>query len=125
MELWSTPLDNYFGLAGIEPPFAMESTDLWRCYIGTWELVAKRLYLVAIRASFRDGRDVALADLFPGFAQRVFAHWYTGTLTVPEGEMLERYHGGFGGTPARERVISIERGVEVDRTLTFNGPKKP
>lgn len=121
-ELWSTPLDDYLELAGIEPLFAWDSTGLWRCYVGTWELIAKRLYLVSIAATFRDGRKVALADLFPGFPDRVFAHWYSGTLVVPEGEMLAYEHGGFGGTYERELWITILRGAEVRRSTKKNAP---
>lgn len=118
--LWTTPLSQYAELAGIEFPFAMDTTALWRCYIGTWELTAKHLYLVGIDASFRDGRCVGLSDLFPGFEERVFAHWFTGVLEIPEGELIERYHGGFGGTPERERLIGINRGVEVWRHIRVN-----
>lgn len=122
LELWCTPLDDYFDLAGLDPLFAWDSTGLWRSYVGTWELAGGRLYLVSIKASFRDGREVSLPDLFPGVHDRVFAHWYSGTLVVPQGEMIAYEHGGFGGTYERELWITIVRGAEVRRSTKENAP---
>ena len=49
----TNPLDDYFAMAGARPLFASTSTALWRGYVGRWEIVNDRLYLVGLQ------RDVA------------------------------------------------------------------
>ena len=70
-----------------------------------------RLCLVGINAAaFRD-EPVLLARLFPGYGDRVFAHWYSGTLRVPQGRQLKYVHMGYASTYERDLMLQIERGV--------------
>ena len=75
--LTSCPLDEYFGLAHIDSPFASTCTALWRGYIGHWEIVNDRLYLIKLTINFPDDDDVSLEIIFPGYPDRVFAHWFS------------------------------------------------
>ena len=111
MTMATEPLEAYFTLGGERPSFGFVSTALWRGYVGRWEIVDDRLYLVGINAAaFRD-EPVPLERLFPGYGDRVFAHWYSGTLRVPQGRRLAYVHMGYASTYERDLMLQIERGV--------------
>lgn len=116
-----TPLGAYFILGGTGPSLAPVSTALWRCYVGTWEIFDGRLYLVDIDATTRDGRPTNLEDFFPGFPDRVFAHWYSGTLRIPQGKLLEYVHAGFASRTERDLLIEIEDGMVTGEHMRING----
>ncbi len=82
------PLDACFAQGGERPSFGFVSNALWRGYVGRWEIVDDRLYMVGINAAAFRGEPFPLELLFPGFGDRVFAHWYSGTLRVPQGRLL-------------------------------------
>jgi len=84
-----TPLSDYFVLMGLNPDFQDLSTACWRRYIGKWEISLDRLYLIGIRATYEDGTEVMLGSLLPGYDSRVFAHWYSGVLSIPQGDLIE------------------------------------
>jgi len=122
------PLEPWFDLAGIRSPFVCAITWNRRGYTGIWELVAQRLYLVGLSGTFsRTVKDLnfsegSVATLFPDFPERVFAHWYTGTLQaecdVPSGQ------GGTGQPSTRTRivVVELERGRVLRRTERIDPP---
>ena len=78
--LAAEPLAMYFALADRCPPFAGTTSGSGRGYQATWELRDGRLYLVGLRGTLAGGLAGSLADVFPDFHKRVFAHWYSGTL---------------------------------------------
>ena len=121
------PLGEYFALGGARPDFAtFRCTALWRGYIGTWEILDDRLYLIGLTGELEDGSDVSMSTVFPAFPDRVFAHWYTGTLRVPEGRQLEYVHMGYSSEYERDRLIQVERGVVKTVTVRENGkPRDP
>lgn len=103
--------------------FLWTITSCWRAYVGTWEIVDEKLFLVSIEAStVRDGKavDLEVADLFPG-QDRVFAEWYTGPITAehPEANFLGHSVGDqllFD----KEIVFQIERGRLVGMKVQEN-----
>ena len=117
----TNPLDDYFAMAGARPLFPSTSTALWRGYVGRWEIVNDRLYLVGLQGTLEDGSDVTLASIFPDFPERAFAHWYTGTVRVPQGRQLEYVHMGYGSTYERDLLLKIDRGVVVATEIRTNG----
>ena len=118
------PLDEYFAYSGERPNFGWESTALWRGYIGSWEIIDNRLYMTALSGSLEDGTEVKLEALFPGFPDLVFAHWYTGTLHVPDGKLLNYVHAGYGSEYERDILIKVEKGVVTETTVRQNGKAK-
>ncbi|MBM3272519.1 hypothetical protein FJY94_04555, partial [Candidatus Kaiserbacteria bacterium] len=80
LSMCTEPLSDYFALGGRKPEFKFNCTALWRGYVGTWEIVGDRLYIVSLKGTLKDGTAATLESVFPGYTERVFAHWYTGTL---------------------------------------------
>lgn len=119
--LCTEPLGDYFALVGLESPFEPNCSTLWRGYVGTWEIVQSRLYLVDLTGTLRDGTDANLALLFPGFPERVFAHWYTGTMRAPQGKQLRYRHQGYASTYERDLLIAVAKGVVVGTEVRDNG----
>ena len=117
----TTPLEDYFDLGGVRPHFEVTRTTLWRGYIGDWEVVDDHLYLARLKGELEDGSQASLATVFPEFPDRVFAHWYNGTLRLPQGRRLKYVHQGFHSTFEQDLLIDIERGVIVLTRTRDNG----
>jgi hypothetical protein len=117
----TNPLGEYFAMAGLNSPFESNCTALWRGYVGSWEIIDDRLYLIRLQGALKNGGDVTLEAVFPGFPDRVFAHWYSGTVRIPQGKQLEYVHMGYGSTFERDLLLEIERGVVVSTRVHENG----
>ena len=51
----------------------------------------------------------------------MFAHWYSGTIRIPQGELLEYVHGGYASTYERDLLLELERGVVKNVHVRQNG----
>lgn len=120
MVMFSEPLGDYFALGGNKPEFGPSCTALWRGYVGTWEIVDDRLYMVKLTGTLKDGTEATLETVFPGYPDRVFAHWYSGTLQLPEGELLEYVHMGYSRTFERDHLLKIRNGILVGSHVRHN-----
>lgn len=122
VSMCSTPLSDYFAFGGKRPNFdTWYCTALWRGYTGKWEILDGRLYLIGLHGRLEGGGEATLADLFPEYPNRVFAHWYSGTIRVPQGRQIEYVHMGFGSTYESDLFIELERGVVIDTKIRHNG----
>ena len=127
--LCSYPLASYFALGGESVAFRASSTALSRGYIGTWEILdqgpdqgpVQRLYLIRLQGWLQDESPVSLETVFPGYPQRVFAHWFSGTLRLPQGQLLHYVHGGFGSCYEQDLLIDVTRGVVTAKRVRVNG----
>jgi hypothetical protein len=119
--LCSYPLASYFALGGESVAFQASSTALSRGYVGTWEIHDQRLYLTRLQGSLQDESPVSLETVFPGYSQRVFAHWFSGTLRLPQGQLLHYVHGGFGSCYEQDLLIDVMRGVVTAKRVRVNG----
>ena len=117
----SEPLGDYFAFGGESPAFESNCTALWRGYVGTWEILDGRLYLVGLSGTLKDGTEATLASLFPSFPDRVFAHWFSDTLRIPDGKLLDYVHMGYGSTYERDILIRLEKGVVTATEVRTNG----
>lgn len=69
----------------------------------------------------RGGTETNLLEtVFPGYPDRVFAHWYSGTLRIPQGNTLKYVHMGYQSTYERDLLIEVERGVIGDVRIREN-----
>lgn len=121
VSMCSEPLGDFFAFGGRNPEFESNCTALWRGYVGTWEIVGDRLYIVSLSGALKDGTEATLETVFPGYPDRVFAHWYSGTLRIPEGKQLEYVHMGYASTYERDRLLKIEKGLVVSTHVRQNG----
>jgi hypothetical protein len=94
-------------------PMIVGSTACWRGYIGTWEIMDGRFYLVDIVGRYR------LDDSDP-----VFADWSTGVIRIPKGERLHYVHMGFGSVYEEELHVKIEKGQVVKSRTVDNRNKE-
>jgi hypothetical protein len=109
------PLEQCWKRRGRERPrFVAPHSACWRGYSSTWELVDGRLYLRDISGTIAEpgqaGHAATLGELFPGEPAPVFADWFTGTLRVPGGELLESEHMGYESVWSRERQFDLVQG---------------
>ncbi len=125
--LFSEPLALYLMQNQIR--FTSPHTANWRGYVGTWEIIetegVERLYLVGIEAHKDYETILTLPDLFPGF-DKVFAHWFTGELRCPQGDLVEYIHMGYASTYEYELFLEFKQGVLVHKYAIHNKPiEKP
>jgi hypothetical protein len=99
-----------------------ESTDLgtctalWRGYIGHWEIKNSKLLLnkLEVGSCSKETRKVLPLDkLFPGKSQPVFADWYSGTLVMPRGKLVEYVHAGYASRYEKYLILEIKKGFVV------------
>ncbi len=124
VRMCDTPLSGYFALGGRRPEPDFDSfrcTALWRGYVGTWEIFDDRLYLVGLAGELEDGSSGSLATVFPDFPDRVFAHWHSGTIRIPEGKLLQYVHMGFSSRYERDVFLEFRNGNLVSTETRTNG----
>lgn len=124
LRLCETPLDDYLDSIGRHIKFEASSSDLWRGYVGTWENINGRLYLVALEGCMvidNKFTEVSLQDVFPKFPEGLFAHWYSGELRCPRGKLLNYQHGGFMSTYEEDLFIEVRNGLVIGERVVVNG----
>jgi hypothetical protein len=97
------------------------SSTVWRGYIGRWEIVNNRLYMLGLAGQLEDGSEASLETVFPGFAERVFAHWYSGTVLIPRGEPIRYLLGGHVKIYEQDLFLTFDRGVLSRSWIRENG----
>ena len=120
LSMRTEPLSDYFAQMGHQPEFQDQSTACWRGYVGQWEILLDRLYLVGISATYADGTGVGLDSLFPGFADRAFAHWYTGVINISKGKLIKYVHMGYLSQYEQDLFLAVENGIVVETQLRDN-----
>lgn len=121
LPMCTNPLSDYFAMGGANPGFESNCSALWRGYVGSWEIVEGRLYLIGISGTLEGGIEATLSSIFPEFPDRVFAHWYSGTIRIPQGKRIEYVHMGYGSTYERDVLLDLERGVIKKTRVRHNG----
>lgn len=117
----SQPLSDFFFQIGSYPAFARTNTSISRYYIGTWEILNNRLYLTGIQATMQDGTPASLETIFPGYPDRVFAHWYSDELHVMQGRNLRSDRVGDDIITERTLFIKIANGIAIGTRTEKNG----
>ena len=125
LTLYSQPLADYLAANGDQPVFEARTSALWRGYVGTWEIVDSRLYLVALRGWLPGNAEANLATLFPECGGRMFAYWYTGTLRVPQGKLIKYVHQAYDSAHERDLLFEVADGVVQSVTSQQNSTDQP
>lgn len=117
----TNPLSDFFDMGGINPGFVSNCSALWRGYVGSWEIIDGRLYLTALSGTLESGSEASLTTIFPDFPERVFAHWYSGRIRIPQGNQIKYVHMGYGSTFERDLFLDLERGIVKNTSVRHNG----
>ena len=120
LPLRTTPLAPYLGANAKDEIFQATNTANWRGYVGEWEIADDRLFLVDLKGRLKDGSAATLSTIFPNSDGRVLATWYSGTLRVPQGELIEYVHLGFASRYERDVLIEVREGVIVGKSVQEN-----
>ena len=96
VSMCTIPLVYFFAEIGENPQSEIKNTALRRGYFGQWQISDDHLYLVALQGTLQGGAEVSVATFFPGSQSGVFAHWYSGTISIPRGLQLKYMQSGFG-----------------------------
>jgi hypothetical protein len=113
------PLAMYFELEMVEPAFEIQVSSLWRGYVGTWEIVDDRLYMVELTGKLEDGSDANLATIFPSHPDKVFAHWYSGKISIHQGQRI-KYVPGYSSVYEKDLFFIIDKGVVTNVEVILN-----
>jgi hypothetical protein len=94
--------------------FIPKSSSCWRGYRAKWKIEEGRLYLVSISGwvaqSKGPPRFYRIKEVM-GTRDPVFAEWFTGTLIVPDGKMLQYVHMPYASNFERELRVVVVRGL--------------
>lgn len=107
------------------PEGTVSSSANWRGYVATWAIDRGELVLEDVTTDLHGGTSgqyekASQKDaLFPG-QDRVVATWYSGALVIPEGEVVEYQHMGYGSVYERYQVLRISDG-QVTSHLRMSG----
>jgi hypothetical protein len=124
LSLCSNPLGTYLRSTPKSICFCSVSTALWRGYVGTWTIEGGRLYLAKLKgyvSKDEKAEEVDLSYLFPDYPDGVFAHWYTGELRCPMGELLNYVHMGYASGYEQDLFVQVENGIVLSERIETNG----
>lgn len=125
--LSSEPLKPLLEIIGDDNPFPKPricSTACWRGYVGTWEIVENKLFLVGLRGFPEENKELSLDNIFPNL-NKVFAEWFSGEIKIPQGKMLHYEHMGYMSIYEKDLFFKFRKGNlvakrEVDNTKDFD-----
>jgi hypothetical protein len=124
------PLNDYFARTGIANPFGEESRGrsslCWNGYVASWTIEDGRLYLKEIIDFHGEGVNVLnLETIFPGYADGVFAHWYSGKMKFPQGEVIKRGNSTAPSIFERDWTLVFCNGLLVSEEVVSNNVTVP
>lgn len=127
LDLCARPLDDYLRRLpkARRPHFESPSTSLWRGYIGTWEIVGDRLWLVALEGFVKTDagvEEVDLAAAFPWRSGPIHATWVDDVLRCPEGRLRWYQHAAFQSVYERNREFDVVGGIVQKEVLVHCAP---
>ncbi len=127
-KMFSVPLESYFSHENPKPEAFIKNqcTACWRGYIGKWTIEDGYLYLVALyECCERNPKGFPLESVTPQWKSPVKATWYTGTLRIVQGRLIEYTHRGFRSQYERDLFIQIQDGKVVGERVVDNMKSEP
>ena len=85
---------------------------------GTWYLENDQLYLINLKGTKYNTEskilgEVGLDYLFPE-QEKVFANWYTGVLSIPNGDILKNWKDDYLSCHEYVLCLKFEKGILID-----------
>jgi hypothetical protein len=128
--LFSEPLNQFLAVPSNWERFAPHvgterCTGTWRGYKAAWEIRESRLLLrqVDVAPCEEKPKLVPLKTLFPLDVGTVPASWFTGTLVVPSGKLLNYIHMGYDSQYEHYTLFTVVQGLVVSRQEQSAPPK--
>jgi len=126
LDIASEPLAPYLESLEEKPNLFSSSSACWRGYIGTWELVEDKLYLVDFEGSSANLSnntywEIGMDFLFPNH-KKVFADWFSGEIDIPQGKPYY-YTAGIPPTYEENIFLKFEKGYIVSKRTVDNHEK--
>lgn len=124
--LCGEPLRAYIDQGYLPRRFSKPNSAQGWGYFGAWTIEADRLYLSAIKGQ-RAGPNglecVMLSDLFPGYPDGVFAHWFSGELRCTYGMRIVKSGDNFSRLHSHDMFLQVQRGVVIsERHVELGSP---
>ena len=142
--LLTDPLQGFFAPERPQPPFCAVETANWDGYLTTWEIRDDSLYLVRLEGTVclrkaelgaeksswcevgHSGEceiaEISLRDICDVPAGGFCAHWFSGTLRVPQGALIHYVHAGWASKYERELLLVVQKGQLTSQETIFNQP---
>lgn len=130
-QLMATPLENYWSEVNPKPPaLAQTSLSCWRGYVGTWEIIDKRLYLIKLdrheirpkdESFVEENVAVPFEPLF-GHEGPIPAEWFSGVLRVARGQVITQVNAGFASVYDEDVFFVVEHGTVISERVIKNDP---
>ena len=121
LSMCTCPLNGYLVNTAQKIRFDDFCSALWRGYVGTWEIIESRLYLLGLSGSYDGGKELSLASLFPDYPDGVFAHWFTGQIRCPRGKLINYVHMGYASVYEEDLILEFKAGVLVGESIIEHG----
>jgi hypothetical protein len=110
------PMETYFKKYPEKRP-RMPHTALWRGYVATFEIIHNELWVIDIKKYESEmingkynSKYVSIINECLNGKDRMKIDWYNGLLVLPQGELVEYVHMGYGSTYEYYKLIEIENG---------------
>lgn len=115
----SEPLNDYLIKLENPPKFTSNIEDCIRGYVGCWDIIKDKLYLVKLTGYVKNEindeySEIDIDSIFPN-KFKVFADWFSGEIRIPLNDNLRFYH--FNNPPKFEEdlFIGFQNGRFINR----------
>lgn len=103
--------------------FISFSSANWRGYHATWKIKLDALYLIDfsgnVGTSMVDFKHVDFDFISPN-KKELYAFWFTGEIRVPQGELLQYVHHGYGSVFEKDMILVFRNGRLLTKRIVEN-----
>ena len=119
----NNPMEIYFSQHPDKRPNGdLVSTDLWRGYIATFEVINKQLFLINIEIFVTDTTNKecpiklksVMNDIFPN-QKFLKIDWMTGVLVLPYGKCINYVHFGYDSKYEHYLLLEFKKGKFIKK----------
>jgi hypothetical protein len=130
-QLMATPLESFWTEQNPKPEsLSQTSLACWRGYVGTWELIDKKLYLIKLERheirpkdeTFVEHTEILPLEKIVGQEGPVPATWFSGVLRVARGEVITQVNAGFASVYDEDVYFIVEKGIITAQRTIKNDP---
>jgi hypothetical protein len=127
--IYNYPLESYWKSIKKKPELSSFTTNLNRGYYAKWLIENKKLYIIDFYGEsiiFINSENTTfkmaeynLNDIFLNMEKKIWAQWFSGLITIPQGKIIDYQHSNKGAVFEYKTSLIIENGIVID-SGTFN-----